>query len=111
MGDADLTRPAGEPLLLEMNFLNAEIDLFEEILAHNIKRIGEYKVFDPDPAERPTTANVNMKRMPLKDEQTGKAWLHTAAIPLAESKGRSFSSPISMGRLSGSRRRWPITTW
>ena len=33
VGDADLTRPAGEPLLLEMSFLNAEIDLFEEILA------------------------------------------------------------------------------
>ena len=87
LGDADLTRPAGEPLLLEMNFLNAEIDLFEEVMAHNVKRIGEYKVFDPDPAERPTTANVNMKRMPLISEQTGKAWLHAATIPLAESRG------------------------
>src|SRR5262249_2335030 len=27
VADADLTRPAQEPLLLEMNFLNAEIDL------------------------------------------------------------------------------------
>jgi hypothetical protein len=87
VGDADLTRPAGEPLLIEMSFLNAEIDLFEGILAGNIKRIGEYNVFDPDPAERPTVANVNQKRMPLVNELGGKAGLHAATIPLVGSKG------------------------
>jgi hypothetical protein len=87
VGDSDLTRPSGEPLLLEMNFLNAEIDLFEEILARNVKPIAAYPVLDPDPMERPTTANVNQKRMPLVKEQGGKQGLHAAAIPLAERKG------------------------
>ena len=87
VGDADLTRPAGEPLLLEMGFLNAEIDLFEGILAGNIERIANYSVFDPDPPERPTVANVNQKRMPLIKEFGGKPGLYAAAIPLAGSKG------------------------
>jgi hypothetical protein len=87
VADADLTRPAQEPILLEMNFLNAEIDLFEEILARNVKSIAAYPVLDPDPAERPSTANVNQKRMPLVKEQGGKPGLHAAAIPLAERRG------------------------
>jgi hypothetical protein len=70
-----------------MNFLNAEIDLFEEILARNLKPIAPYPVLDPDPAERPTTANVNQKRMPLVHELAAKPGLHAAAIPLAERKG------------------------
>ncbi len=72
---------------IEMSFLNAEIDLFEEILARNIKQIAEYEVLDPDPPERPTTANVNQKRMPLIDEQARKPGLHAAAIPLEDGKG------------------------
>jgi hypothetical protein len=87
VADADLTRPAEEPLLLEMNFLNAEIDLFEEVLARNVKPIAPYSVLDPDPAERPSTANVNQKRMPLVKEQGGKPGLHAAAIPLSERRG------------------------
>ena len=87
IGDADLTRPVGEPALIEMNFLNAEIDLFEQILAQNTQQIAEYKTFDPDPAERPSSANVNMKRMPLIAEYGGKPGLRAAAIPLPGSKG------------------------
>jgi hypothetical protein len=87
VGDADLTRPAREPLLLEMGFLNAEIDLFEGILAGNIAPISNYSVFDPDPPDRPTVANVNQKRMPLLKEFDGKPGLYAAAIPLVGSKG------------------------
>ena len=87
VGDADLTGPVGEALLIEMNFLNAEIDLLEDIIARNIDAIAEYPVLDPDPAERPTTANVNMKRMPLVKEQAGKPGLHAASIRLKDGKG------------------------
>ena len=87
VGDANLTRPAGEPLLIEMGFLNAEIDLFEGLLAGNIRRIAEYPVFDPDPPDRPNMPNTNQKRMPLIKEFSGKPGLFAAAIPLAGSKG------------------------
>lgn len=86
-GDADLTRPVAEPLLIEMGFLNAEIDLFEGVLAGNTRPIAEYSVFDPDPPERPNVPNTNQKRMPLIGEFNGKAGLLAAAIPLAGSKG------------------------
>ena len=89
VGDADLTKPAGEPLLLEMGFLNAEIDLFEGIIAGNIAPIASYSVFDPDPADRPTVANVNQKRMPLLKEYPGKPGLYAAAIPLVRVEGGS----------------------
>ena len=35
LGDADLTRPAGRALLIELAFLNEEIDLCESILARS----------------------------------------------------------------------------
>lgn len=87
LGDADLTRPAGEPLLIEMGFLNAEIDLFEAILAGNVRRISEYAVYDPDPPDRPNMPNTNQKRMPLVKEPDGKPGLYAATIPLAGAKG------------------------
>jgi hypothetical protein len=73
--------------LIEMSFLNAEIDLCEEILAQNVERIQLYDVFDPEPSDRPTTANVNMKRMPMVKELPPKPGLRAAAIPLVEHKG------------------------
>jgi hypothetical protein len=105
VGDSSLTRPAGEPLLIEMNFLNAEIDLFEQILAQNIQAISEYRVFDPDPAERPSTANVNMKRMPLIKEVGGKPGLYGVAIPMPGAKGclllvADFGSTDGFGTIS-----------
>ncbi len=87
VGDADLTRPEGEALLLEMSFLNAEVDLLEDILAGNTKTIADYKVYDPDPAERPATANVMQKRMPVIKEPDGKPGLYTAAVPLPGDSG------------------------
>ncbi len=87
LGDADLTRPAGESLLIEMGFLNAEIDLFEGILAGTTRRPGYYEVFDPDPPDKPYIPNVNQKRMPLVKEINGKPGLSAAAIPLPGSRG------------------------
>jgi hypothetical protein len=70
-----------------MGFLNAEIDLFEAILAGNTRRIVGYPVLDPDPLDRPVIPNVNQKRMPLIKEAGGKPGLHAAAIPLPGAKG------------------------
>ncbi|WP_076349805.1 hypothetical protein [Paludisphaera borealis] len=55
-GDADLTRPAGRPLLIEMAVLNMEIDLVESILANAGVSIPLYPVFDPDPPNVPPRA-------------------------------------------------------
>src|SRR5262249_10487328 len=87
VGDADLTRAAGRPVLIELSFLNAEIDLVEEILAQNVNRIPDYDVTDPPPPDRPSTANVNQKRMPVTRELPGKPGLRAAAIPLRGHKG------------------------
>ena len=88
LGDADLTRPAGEALLIELTLLNAEINLCEPILAHNEKQLKPYGAYDPDPLTRPTTANVNQRRMPLVNEkEEGKPGLIAAPILLDENRG------------------------
>ena len=86
-GDAELTRPSGEPLLIEMSFLNAEIDLCEQILARNLKQLKPYEILDPDPPVRPNTANPNQKRMPKVAELTAKPGLLAAPIALDNSRG------------------------
>jgi hypothetical protein len=87
MGDADLTRPSGEPLLIEMSLLNAEIDLCEQILARNLKKINPYEILDPDPLDKPTIANSNQKRMPKVAERIAKPGLIAAPIALDSSRG------------------------
>jgi hypothetical protein len=87
LGDADLTRPAGRANLIELGFLNAEVDICEEILAQNVKRIPIYDVFDPEPLDRPTTANVNQRKMPQVKELPPKPGLKAAAISLEGHKG------------------------
>jgi hypothetical protein len=47
--DADLTRPAGRALLIEMALLNAEIDLFESIIAQGFDPIPLLDVYPADP--------------------------------------------------------------
>jgi hypothetical protein len=48
-GDADLTRASGRALLIEMALLNAEIDLFESIIAQGVDPIPLLPTFPPDP--------------------------------------------------------------
>ena len=48
-GDAELTRPAGRPLLNELAFLNAEIALVESILAQGKDPILTVPTYPPDP--------------------------------------------------------------
>lgn len=47
--DAELSRPAGRPVLYEMGLLNAEIDLIESILARGVDPIASLATFLPDP--------------------------------------------------------------
>ena len=88
VGDADLTRPAGEASLIELTLLNAEINLCESILAGNEKQLKPYTVFDPEPLTRPTTANVMQKRMPLvMENEAGKYGLIAEPIYLEDNRG------------------------
>ena len=64
MGDADLTRPSAEPLLIEMSFLNAEIDLCEQILARNFKTGQALRNRGPKTLGSADDGQLNQKRMP-----------------------------------------------
>ncbi len=107
LGDTDLTRPAGEALLIELTLLNAEINLCEPILARNVKRLKPYEVFDPEPLTRPTTANVMQRRMPQVKEFAGKYGLVATPILLDENRGMLLLISEFAGDPSGSRPRWP----
>ena len=86
LGDADLTRPAGQSLLIEMAFLNEEIDLVESVLAQSADPIPTYDVFDPDPPDIPPPgAPIGMQIRPQK-EFGPKPGLKVAAISV-ERKG------------------------
>ncbi|SIN81073.1 hypothetical protein SAMN05444166_1014 [Singulisphaera sp. GP187] len=52
-GDAGLTTDEGRALLIEMAFLNEEIDLCESILANGKGVIPLYNTYDPDPPVLP----------------------------------------------------------
>jgi hypothetical protein len=68
LGDADLTRPAGQANLIELAFLNEEIDLFESILARSADPIPTYNVFDPDPSDLPPPGSpVGYRVRPTKE--------------------------------------------
>ena len=70
-GDAELTRGtgAGRALLIEMGFLNFEMDLCEQILAQNEEKIRDYGVFDPEPL--PVPSNAIQLREPEADSGQG----------------------------------------
>lgn len=86
LGDTDLTRPAGQPLLIEMAFLNEEIDLVESVLARSADPIPTYNVFFPDPPNIPPPgAPIGMRIKPVK-ELGARPGLKVAAISV-ERKG------------------------
>ena len=90
IGDADLTRAdgPGRALLIEMSFLNLEIDICEQILAENDKTIPMYNVFDPDPLPIPTNATQQSSKKPAKKpELKPRGELRGAAVALRDRKG------------------------
>jgi hypothetical protein len=89
-GDAELTRRtgAGRALLIELGFLNFEMDLCEQILAQNENKIRDYSVFDPEPVPVPSNAIQIANRRPIPVKELTPRWgMLAAAIPLRDRKG------------------------
>ena len=89
-GDAELTRSSGlgRALLIEMGFLNFEIDLCEAVLAQNEAKIQDYNVFDPEPLPLPTNAiQLSNRRPPQVKEMSPRAGMTASAVPLHDGKG------------------------
>jgi hypothetical protein len=86
LGDADLTRPAGRPLLIELAFLNEEIDLCESILARSGDPIPVYHVYDPDPPDLPPPGALPGTRVRPQKEFPPKPGLLASGIAV-ERKG------------------------
>jgi hypothetical protein len=79
-GDADLTRPAGRPLLIESSFLNMEIDLVEGLLAQGVDPIATFDVFDPWPSDLPPPGSAPSTKVRLVPEYLPKPFHGAAAI-------------------------------
>jgi hypothetical protein len=86
LADAELTRPAGRPILIEMAFLNEEIDLCESILARSADPIPVYGVYDPDPPDLPPPGSLPGTRIRPQKEFAARPGLLVASIA-AERKG------------------------
>jgi hypothetical protein len=63
---ADLTRGLGRMLLIEMALLNAEIDLFESVLANNTAPIPLHFTFNPEPKTPPPVNALGKGRVQQK---------------------------------------------
>jgi hypothetical protein len=86
IGDADLTRPAGQALLIELAFLNEEIDLVESVLARSSDPIPTYQVFNPDPPDIPPPGSPPGTRVRPQKEFGPRPGLQVSAISV-ERKG------------------------
>lgn len=80
VGDADLTRPAGRALLIELAFLNEEIDLLESVLARSADPIPDYFAFDPPPPDLPPPGTPPGTRVRPQKEIGPKPDLLASAI-------------------------------
>jgi hypothetical protein len=85
LGDADLTRPAGRALLIEMAILNLEIDLVQSMLAKSGTSIPIYPVFDPDPPDLPPPGASANYRVRLQPEFKPKPDHKAAAVSVDRS--------------------------
>lgn len=88
LADEDLTQPAGRALLIEMAFLNEEIDLCESILGRGKIHDKPYKLFDPDPPVIPPPGYLAVGRRPPKVKEFGpRVGLRASATDLERSPG------------------------
>ncbi|MBI1325353.1 hypothetical protein GC170_19485 [bacterium] len=88
--DADLTRAAGRPLLLELGFLNEEIDLVEAILSDQQGPIQPIMCFPPDPpmqVSRNGLSGITSKNV-VSNELGAHPSIRGSAINLPEKRGR-----------------------
>jgi len=88
LGDADLTRPAGEALLIEMHFLNLEIDLCEEIIAQSVEvKSSLLPLFPPPAPDVPTNATQQKTRPKSVKELPPLPGMGAGTIVMGERKG------------------------
>jgi hypothetical protein len=88
LGDEDLTQPAGRALLIEMAFLNEEIDLCESILGRGKFHDKPYNLFDPDPPVLPPPGYLAVGRRPPKVKEFGpRVGLRATATDLERGPG------------------------
>ncbi|WP_165224479.1 hypothetical protein [Aquisphaera insulae] len=82
LGDAELTRldGPGRVLLIELAFLNMEIDICESTLAQGADPISNYDVFDPDPPDLPPPGTPLGTRVRPRKEFAPRAGLVASAI-------------------------------
>ena len=83
-GDAELTRAAGEARLIELALLNAEIDLFQAILADPAGPLPVYRAFPPSAQEKGRPINHNFgyaKNQKPEDEPGNLHQVLTVAFP------------------------------
>ena len=86
-GDAELTGNSGRMNLIEMSFLNAEVDLCESILARGEDPIASYNAFPPDPSMLPPAGARPNTRVKSQVELAPLPGLYTAAIGANHRKG------------------------
>lgn len=89
-GDADLTRAAGRPLLLELGFINEEIDLVEAILSDQQGPIQPIACFPPDPPMQLSKNGISDlgSRSIVSQELGAHPTIRGAAVNLPEKRGR-----------------------
>ena len=86
-GDAELTRPSGRMLLLEMALLNAEIDLCESILANGSDPIPIYNGFLADPSTLPIAGASRFTKVVKVAELPPIDGIQAAGIGTRDRKG------------------------
>lgn len=86
-GDADLTTEEGRALLIELAFLNMEIDLCESILANGKGTIPLYDTYDPDPPTLPPLGSAPTLQVAKAKELKPHPSIRAAAISTLDNKG------------------------
>lgn len=88
-GDAELTRASGRARLIELQLLNAEIDLFQEILARGLGPIHSYKTYPAPDEETGRPIERNYHRYDDKREEEEDPLWHVQAVgfPTPDKRG------------------------
>lgn len=86
-GDASLTTDEGRAGLIEMAFLNEEIDLFESILANGKGPIPLFDTFDSDPPILPPLGSAPTLQVPKTKELQPHISIKAAGIATRDHKG------------------------
>ena len=89
-GDSDLTRDSGRSMLIELGFLNEELDLVESLLSDQQGQIQPIESRAPPPPMQLAKNGISSlnTKMIVHKETTAHASIKGVAISLAENRGR-----------------------